>query len=75
MTVEFKLGKHVRIINQDHPLFGKTGNVVCIAHHMDDKVWIDMDETPPEKLIKFAGRFDSRHNWVIFEPGDCEEVP
>ncbi len=74
LVIDPKPGKNVRITNPDHPLVGKTGQTVCVAHHLGNKIWVDMDDPLPNHLIKFAGFHDSRRNWVIFDPEDLEEM-
>ncbi len=74
LVIDPKPGIRVRVTNPGHPLDGKTGETVCVAHQLDNMIWVNMDEDLPDKYVNFAGRFDSRKNWVLSQPEDLEET-
>jgi hypothetical protein len=69
-----KTGQSVRVIDQNHPCFGKIGRVWRESLR-EMSAWIQMNEPIPENLRRFPkGDKGGRDCNIMLLPGQCELV-
>lgn len=68
----FSYGQRVRVVEKNHPLFGRSGIVVRLRH-ADSGAWVKMDKVLPKALRQFPDG-DKRARNILLYPEQCEPV-
>jgi len=67
-----RYNQRVIVIDDQHPLHAAHGTVRQLRTS-DKRAWVAMERELPEALRVYAPH-DSRRNWVLLWPGQCEAV-